>query len=260
MWNGKTFAAFSAMLLGMMLAPAAFSQIEDMNMNTKLSVVDNQLVVRWTAKGYTHYNVRWTKNGGSLIQVERDGDKDYMFLGTYLPGVVYDVLVQGCRRSWWGSSQCTSWEGARCGTPREPCDGPVPRPIAHRASGLCLDVHAPDQRRNGARVQLWSCNGQDQQLWSIKNGNVISLAGKCLDVHLPELRTNGGRVQVWHCNGSIQQRWVRTDRQIRSGGGKCLYGVGAVPLGKKAGPRAPYYNGSAVRVWACDGSPGQQWQ
>jgi hypothetical protein len=29
-------------------------------------------------------------------------------------------------------------------------------------------VHAPDQDRDGARVQVWECNGQRQQSWSIK--------------------------------------------------------------------------------------------
>ena len=33
--------------------------------------------------------------------------------------------------------------------------------------GRCLDVHAPDQFKNGARVQIWTCNNTMQQDWII---------------------------------------------------------------------------------------------
>ena len=32
-------------------------------------------------------------------------------------------------------------------------------------AGKCLDVHAPDQYKNGARVQVWDCNNTLQQTW-----------------------------------------------------------------------------------------------
>ena len=33
------------------------------------------------------------------------------------------------------------------------------------AGGKCLDVHVPDMRNNGGRVQVWDCNGAPQQQW-----------------------------------------------------------------------------------------------
>lgn len=221
---------------------------EDVNMNTSLSVEGGHLVVRWSTKGFDHYNVRWTENGGRATQVERDGDKDFRYLSTFRPGVVYEVAVQGCEKSLFSHSRCTSWDSATCGTPRNPCDGNAPRPIVNKG-GLCLDVNAAEQRVNGGRVQLWTCNGSDQQLWRIGGGRVISLAGKCLDAHLPDLRNNGGRVQVWDCNGSIQQRWMSQGLQLRSGGGKCL----------DAHAQALRQNGDKVQVWDCNGAIQQQW-
>lgn len=116
-------------------------------------------------------------------------------------------------------------------------------------AGKCLDVHAPDQRNNGGRVQVWDCNNTPQQTWSVVNGTIRSAAGKCLDVHAPDQRSNGGRVQVWDCNNTEQQRWTRQGNSFRSGAGLCL------------DVHAPdqRVNGATVQVWACNGSMQQTW-
>lgn len=239
-------AGLFTVMLGV-FSPAA-QAFENVNMNTRLSVENNQLVVHWSTSGFHHYNIRWTENGGAAKQVERDGDKDFRYLSPFKSGVVYSVAVQGCDKSLLSHSQCTSWDEVSCGTARNPCEGGAPRAIVS-GGGLCLDVHAPDQRVNGGRVQLWACNGSDQQLWSIRGGRVVSLAGKCLDVHLPDLRKNGGRVQVWDCNGSIQQRWALRGQQLQSGGGNCL--DAHLPTLRQ--------NGGVVQVWGCNGESQQQW-
>ncbi|AOC52591.1 putative secreted hydrolase [Microcystis aeruginosa NIES-2481] len=75
------------------------------------------------------------------------------------------------------------------------------------AGGKCLDIHAPDMRNNGSRVQVWDCNGQPQQQWSFSGNALVNAGGKCLDIHAPDMRNNGSRVQVWDCNGQPQQQW-----------------------------------------------------
>ena len=75
------------------------------------------------------------------------------------------------------------------------------------AGGMCLDVHAPDMRNNGGRVQVWQCNGEPQQQWSLRGNALVNAGGMCLDVHAPDMRNNGGRVQVWQCNREPQQQW-----------------------------------------------------
>ena len=72
------------------------------------------------------------------------------------------------------------------------------------AGGKCLDVHAPDMTHNGGRVQVWSCNGQPQQIWQYNSasGTIRNQGGLCLDAHAPDMETNGGRVQVWACNSA----------------------------------------------------------
>jgi len=73
--------------------------------------------------------------------------------------------------------------------------------------GKCLDVHAPDMRNNGGKVQVWDCSGQPQQQWSFRGNALVNGGGKCLDVHAPDMRNNGGKVQVWDCSGQPQQQW-----------------------------------------------------
>ncbi len=126
------------------------------------------------------------------------------------------------------------------------------RPIAFvSGAGKCLDVHAPDQFNNGAKVQVWDCNGSQQQTWARDGKTIRSGAGKCLDVHAPDQNNNGGRIQVWDCNGSPQQQfeWDGRTRVIRSGAGKCV------------DVHAPeqHLNGTGVQVWDCNGTQQQTW-
>ncbi len=32
-------------------------------------------------------------------------------------------------------------------------------------NGKCVDIHSPDLYNDGAKVQLWDCNGAIQQRW-----------------------------------------------------------------------------------------------
>jgi hypothetical protein len=242
-----TLALFMA-LIGSVLASPARSAFVDVNMSTRLDVTDGSIVVHWSTSGFDHYNVRWSENGGPDRQVERDGDKDFIYLTPYRAGVVYRIAVQGCESRLLGRSVCTSWDAASCGDARSPCAGPRPRPIISGGK-LCLDVDAADQRRDGGRVQLWQCNDSDQQLWTSRGPQIVSLAGLCLDADFANLRNNGARVQVWRCNGSIQQQWHWQGRGILSSGGKCL---DADLGGLKT-------NGGRVQLWDCNGSVQQQW-
>jgi len=125
--------------------------------------------------------------------------------------------------------------------------------LKKKGSDKCLDVHAPAQWSNGARVQIWECNGQLQQQWKFSEGSIVTRAGKCLDVHAPDQLKNGARIQVWDCNGSMQQRWHMRGNEgdpklpfkIISGAGKCL-----TVKGKEAYPH--YRNGDLVTVWDCN--------
>jgi len=233
---------------GLAFLPAPSLAFENVNMGTTLSVQDGHIVAHWTTGGFDHYNIRWKINDGAWQSLGRDGDKNFVFVTTFHPGWVYTVAVEGCDTHLLAHSTCTSWDQTQCGAPREPCDGPAPRPFVS-GGGLCLDVDAASQHVNGGKVQVWACNNQDQQQWTLSAGRIVSLAGKCLDADLAGLHTNGGRVQVWDCNGSVQQHWMPQGRTLRSGGGKCLdVNVGQLKQ-----------NGGYVQVWDCNGAIQQTW-
>ena len=123
------------------------------------------------------------------------------------------------------NSGASCWTGSkvyccsRLGSSSEPL---TIAPIIVSSAKKCLDVVAPDQHNNGARVQVWDCNNSLQQTWRLEGHAIKSGAGKCLDVDAPEQHNNGGKVQVWDCNNSQQQTWTIDGETIRSGAGKCL--------------------------------------
>ncbi len=127
------------------------------------------------------------------------------------------------------------------------------RRLIRSSTGRCLDAHGATASTNGGKVQVWSCNGNPQQLWTtFTNGTIRNeAAGLCLDVHGPDLARNGGRVQVWACNTSAQQRWTinPSNKTIKVSSGLCL----------DAHDAEQFRNGGRVIVYGCHGKPNQKW-
>lgn len=118
--KGRVATVVAVVICSGLFTPSA-KAFENVNMNTLLSVEGGHLVVRWSTRGFHHYNIRWSENGGRPKQVEREGSKDFRYLSRFRPGVVYRVAVQGCDKNVGSRSRCTSWDEAVCGTPGEPC-------------------------------------------------------------------------------------------------------------------------------------------
>lgn len=117
--------------------------------------------------------------------------------------------------------------------------------VIETGAGFCLDLHSADTGNNGGRVQVWSCHGRPNQLWTYNPARraITAASGKCLDVDLPQMTTNGGRVQTWACNGQKQQQWTPLpDGSLKNGGGLCL--DVHLPDQRKSGGK--------VQVWPCN--------
>ncbi|MFI9270253.1 RICIN domain-containing protein [Kitasatospora sp. NPDC052896] len=112
---------------------------------------------------------------------------------------------------------------------------------------------------NGAKVQLWACNGWSNQNWywtpvagmpvgyyTIQNGD----GGMCLDGDTNTIPNNGAKVQLWGCNGWNNQRWYWNGSNLQNAdGGECLDGdTNTIPN-----------NGAKVQLWACNGWNNQKW-
>lgn len=121
----------------------------------------------------------------------------------------------------------------------------------------CLDADS-NGGGNGTKVQVWACNGSNQQLWfwaddlSVRNGLFPSM---CLDADTNGGGANGTRVQLWVCNGSTQQQWGVLPNDV------AIYNMRFFNNGNTVMDRdtnAPG-NGAQVQLWAKNFQPQQWW-
>jgi len=108
--------------------------------------------------------------------------------------------------------------------------------------GKCLDVLG-DVSTNGTRIDLYGCNGGENQMWTLENGQLESL-GKCLDV-VNGGTTDGTAVQLWECNGNPQQKWTyqANGTLLNPNSKKCLNVPGFASS-----------NGTKLIIWDCETS------
>jgi hypothetical protein len=115
--------------------------------------------------------------------------------------------------------------------------------------GLCLDDRN-DSARNGAIVQVWTCNGEENQQWQVYNDGTIRHGGLCLDA-TGHGTTNGTKVQLWACTGAANQKWDTKDFRIHydnpAATGKVLDDTGSGG------------NGTQQEIWNNLGGKNQYW-
>ncbi|MFF5249518.1 ricin-type beta-trefoil lectin domain protein [Streptosporangium sp. NPDC000095] len=151
--------------------------------------------------------------------------------------------------AWYAALQSVS---GSIGQPGDPGSTPSPSPtsaIRGVGSGRCLDV-ANVSQANGAAVQIWDCNGQNNQRWAPTGASELRVYGnKCLDVS-NQSTANGAQVQIWDCNGQNNQKWrLNNDGSITAiGANKCL----DVSNNSTA-------NGARLQIWDCNGQGNQRW-
>ncbi len=113
---------------------------------------------------------------------------------------------------------------------------------------MCMDVSYAS-RDNGSRLQIWNCNGGDQQQWDYSGGMLHVYGNKCLDV-VEGVNQNGTRLQIWDCTpGNTNQQFVRNGNTwVWANHNKCI----DLPWGSAAA-------GNFLQVWDCVGNANQQW-
>ena len=116
-------------------------------------------------------------------------------------------------------------------------------------SGRCLDVTGASQT-NGARAQLWDCNAQTNQRWTVTAASELRVYGnKCLDT-AGSSTAAGAAVQIWDCAGQASQRWnVNANGTITSAASGLCLDVTSQGVA----------NGSQIALWTCNGQANQRW-
>ena len=67
---------------------------------------------------------------------------------------------------------------------------------------------------NGTAIQIWDCNGQSNQQWTLEPNGTIQVYGKCMDISGANY-SNGTLVQLWTCNGGCQPAVAGRQRTAR---------------------------------------------
>ena len=138
-------------------------------------------------------------------------------------------------------------------TPTGGTTSPTPTPsvppgganrIVGAQSGRCIDVPNASQS-DGTRVQLYDCNGQANQAWTLTSSKQLTVYGtKCLDA---AGSGNASAVQIYSCNGQANQQWNVNSNGTITGvqSGRCLdvWGTG---------------NGQQVQLYDCNGQANQR--
>jgi alpha-galactosidase len=115
----------------------------------------------------------------------------------------------------------------------------------------CLDVPNSTQV-NGTQVDIWTCSGAGNQIWTRASGQLTVYSGsslKCLDAFNNQT-TPGTKVEIWTCNGGANQQWAVNSNGTITGtqSGLCLDVTGASTA-----------NGALAELWTCNGQSNQQW-
>jgi len=111
-------------------------------------------------------------------------------------------------------------------------------------SGRCIDVPNASHT-NGTRVQLYDCNGQTNQAWTLTSSKQLTVYGNmCLDA---AGSGNASAVQIYSCSGQANQQWNVNSNGTITGvqSGRCLdvWGTG---------------NGQQVQIYDCNGQANQR--
>lgn len=123
--------------------------------------------------------------------------------------------------------------------------------VALSALGKCMK-DSSGNASNGATLQLWDCNGGNDQQWILPGDGTIRSAinsNKCLDLFSSNTN-NGGSIGLWDCHGGGNQRWSVSGKFLRSALNQNK--VIDVSGGNTA-------NGTRIQIWSFNNSGSQQW-
>ncbi|SDT08346.1 ricin-type beta-trefoil lectin domain protein [Actinoplanes derwentensis] len=119
--------------------------------------------------------------------------------------------------------------------------------IRSEAASRCADV-PNSSNANGTRLQVWDCNSNANQRWTLTGGE-LRVLGKCLDAPLGSTAA-GTPAQLWECSGNPNQQWtVNANGTISN----LAYGL---CLDLNGGATA---NGTAMVMSTCNTGAGQRW-
>jgi streptogrisin C len=119
--------------------------------------------------------------------------------------------------------------------------------IVSRFNSKCIDVPSSNFA-DGAKLQMWDCNGTGAQKWTFTGGTVRA-GGKCMDVAWGST-ADGASIQLANCSGHPAQQFVlsATGDLVSVLANKC---VDIKDWSSASGAR--------LQTWTCAGTANQKW-
>ncbi|WP_030438661.1 glycoside hydrolase family 16 protein [Actinoplanes subtropicus] len=127
-------------------------------------------------------------------------------------------------------------------------DGGTASALKSNFSGRCIDIPGANPV-DGARLQMYDCNGTAAQQWTFNSDGTLRAMGKCMDPAGGAL-TNGTPIQLVTCNGNPVQRFTLSAAGdlVDVSANRCV----DVKDWNSA-------NGAALQLWDCAGTSNQKW-
>ena len=120
--------------------------------------------------------------------------------------------------------------------------------IRGSGSGRCIDVPGAAST-DGARLQIYDCNGTGAQQWQFASDGTVRALGKCMDAAAAGT-ANGTAVQLYTCNGTNAQKFTLSAAGdlVNVNANKCVDVAGAATA-----------NAAQLQLWTCGGGSHQKW-
>lgn len=115
-------------------------------------------------------------------------------------------------------------------------------------NGRCVDIPGANPV-DGARLQMYDCNGTPAQQWTINGDGTVRAMGKCMDAAAAGT-ANGTPIQLYTCNGTSAQRFTLTAAGdlVNVAANRCVDIVDRNTA-----------NGALLQLWDCTGGSNQKW-
>jgi beta-glucanase (GH16 family) len=212
--------------------------------------------------GFHNYRVDWSPN---LIIWYLDGSEYFRVTPSNINGnqwvfdhnffMILNVAVGG----YWpgnpdGSTQfpqtmlvdyvrVSAWNNG--GTTPPPSGGNA---LRSNLNGRCIDIPGANPV-DGARLQMYDCNGTAAQQWTANSDGTMRAMGKCMDPAGGAL-ANGTPIQLVTCNGNPVQRFTLSAAGdlVNVSANRCV----DIKDNNSA-------NGAQLQLWDCAGTANQKW-
>jgi beta-glucanase (GH16 family) len=139
----------------------------------------------------------------------------------------------------------SAWNDTGGGTPPPPSGASA---LRSNFNGRCIDIPGANPV-DGARLQMYDCNGTVAQRWTIGSDGTVRAMGKCMDAQGAGT-ANGTPVQLYTCNGTGAQRFTLT----------AAGDLVNVPANRCVDIRdRNSANGAQLQLWDCTGGANQKW-